>query len=500
MRLSNIALSLSAIYGGSFDPLSLFSAGEQGVWYDPSDLTTLFQDSAGTTPVTAVEQPVGLMLDKSKGLVLGSEAVVNGDFSGGTTSWSSTPTYPSTAAVSSGAFQVTATGDYGSQFQNLSLTVGKTYLITGTARSITGGGKIANVGLGTSTGATFVVVKSTSNTTATAFSFVYTHLNSNYSYLILGNGQTGAGPVAEFDNISVKELPGNHAYQSTSAARPLLSARVNLLTATNVLSTQSVTTVATTYTLFFSGTGAITLTGTATGVYTAGTYTITCTAGTLIATVAGLVTQADLRVANDGVGIPSYQRVNTSTDYDTTGFPLYIKPNGSSQFMVTNSIDFSATDKMTVWAGVRKLSDASTAMLLETSTAAEANNGAFNFIPRNLPSLTLQAVSRGTVAAVDAATTNSAYAAPVSLVVSTAYNIAGPSIVIRANTVQAVSNTSAQGTGNYGNYPLYLFARAGSSLWLNGRMYNLIIRGAASTAGQISQTETYVNSKTKAWG
>ena len=43
----------------------LFGAGEQGGWYDPSDMSALFQDAAGTTPVTAVEQPVGLMLDKS---------------------------------------------------------------------------------------------------------------------------------------------------------------------------------------------------------------------------------------------------------------------------------------------------------------------------------------------------------------------------------------------------------------------------------------------------
>lgn len=44
---------------------ALFAAGEQGAWYDPSDFSTLFQDSAGTTPVTAVGQPVGRMLDKS---------------------------------------------------------------------------------------------------------------------------------------------------------------------------------------------------------------------------------------------------------------------------------------------------------------------------------------------------------------------------------------------------------------------------------------------------
>lgn len=44
---------------------ALFTQGQQGAWYDPSDFTTLYQDSAGTTPVTAVEQPVGLMKDKS---------------------------------------------------------------------------------------------------------------------------------------------------------------------------------------------------------------------------------------------------------------------------------------------------------------------------------------------------------------------------------------------------------------------------------------------------
>ena len=40
--------------GTAFSPAVLFASGEQGVWYDPSDFTTLFQDSAGTTPVTAV--------------------------------------------------------------------------------------------------------------------------------------------------------------------------------------------------------------------------------------------------------------------------------------------------------------------------------------------------------------------------------------------------------------------------------------------------------------
>lgn len=43
----------------------LFSNGEQGFAYNPNDLSTLYQDTAGTIPVTSVGQPVGLMRDKS---------------------------------------------------------------------------------------------------------------------------------------------------------------------------------------------------------------------------------------------------------------------------------------------------------------------------------------------------------------------------------------------------------------------------------------------------
>lgn len=52
---------------GVLAPMSalLFGSGEQGAWYDPSDLSALFQDAAGTTPVTGMEQPVGRMLDLS---------------------------------------------------------------------------------------------------------------------------------------------------------------------------------------------------------------------------------------------------------------------------------------------------------------------------------------------------------------------------------------------------------------------------------------------------
>ena len=43
----------------------LFAKGEQGFAYDPANLSTLYQDAAGTVPVTAVRQPVAKMQDLS---------------------------------------------------------------------------------------------------------------------------------------------------------------------------------------------------------------------------------------------------------------------------------------------------------------------------------------------------------------------------------------------------------------------------------------------------
>jgi hypothetical protein len=49
----------------SFDPATLFAGAVQGGWYDPSDLSTMFQDTAATTPVTAAGQSVARINDKS---------------------------------------------------------------------------------------------------------------------------------------------------------------------------------------------------------------------------------------------------------------------------------------------------------------------------------------------------------------------------------------------------------------------------------------------------
>jgi hypothetical protein len=68
------------------------------------------------------------------------------------------------------------------------------------------------------------------------------------------------------------------------------------------------------------------------------------------------------------------------------------------------------------------------------------------------------------------------------------------------NGVAGTSGTGDKGAGNFGNYPLYIGSRAGTSLPFNGNLYSLIIRGAQSTDAQIAATESYSNSKTGAYG
>lgn len=189
-----------------FRPSALFRAGEQGVWYDPSDLSTLYQDSAGTTPVTASGQPVGLMLDKSKGLVRGGEAVANGDFSSGLTGWvQSTAGYWS---VVGGRAYHAPTGEYRDIRQSLSTLAGKWVEITYDIEVLQGStvsgvaGTTAILGVGAHSVRLFALLPA--------------------SPVFFASRQAiGVATEIYIDNISVRELLGVHGVQATAGMRPL---------------------------------------------------------------------------------------------------------------------------------------------------------------------------------------------------------------------------------------------------------------------------------------
>ena len=224
-----------------------------GCWLDPSDLSTLFQDAAGTTPVTAVEQPVGLMLDKAQGMMLGPELVIGGDFSAGTAGFTSP--YSATVSVIDGRLRVTATGTNPYAQKLFSSVVGKYYKVsldiyTGTS-SLASPMQLAIASTSAPIGNSDLFLASNTGLTYKRYELIVLATTTTIAIRVR-SGNTPIGTYFELDNVSVKELYGYHATQSITASRPTLSARYNLLTKTEDFSAVS-------WNKEFSGTGSIPL-------------------------------------------------------------------------------------------------------------------------------------------------------------------------------------------------------------------------------------------------
>jgi hypothetical protein len=198
---------------------------------------------------------------------------------------------------------------------------------------------------------------------------------------------------------------------------------------------------------------------------------------------------ADLRT---GSSAGTYQRIAAATDYATAGFLpyLYFVTDDS---MATGSIDFTATDKMSVCTGVTKLGDTATGTIASTNSSglpgyfeffAPSSTATNDFAFRSIGTLSSQATSAGS------------YAAPITCVLTGRGDISGDSSTLRLNGSQIASNSADQGTGNYGSYPLQIGRRGGFSLPFNGNIYQLIVCGKTLSASELASTESYVATKT----
>ena len=567
--------------GTGFNPASLFGLNEPGVWYDPSDTSTLFQDPAGTTPVTTPGQAVALMLDKSRGLTLGTELVVNGDFSDGSTGW----IVSAQCSISGGAANLISTdGSYQSfakgsfsvvagKFYKVSVTI--TRWVSGTLRMQQAGGLTA-VNFPTAVG-TYEVIVTAAGTTSASLYF----------------DRAGGVTDLSVDIISVRELPGAHATQATAASRPIYGVvpqggRRNLLTfsedfrntatagstrpwiynngtvtanagtapngeatadllfpastgtfrsvyqntaAAQTISvyakaagksfiwfintgggaaaawfnitTGAVGTVLSGYSASIQSVGSgwyrCSLTSTTSGNFTIHQFGASDADNSATATVNGtdgvLVWGAQLETGSTAT---PYQRVTTQYEVTEAGVPScsYLFFDGGSDSMATGSIDFTATDKMTVWAGVRKNSDAAFGMIAELSPFIVTNNGSFSIGNGTAigGGASYNFASKGSLIAGE--TSPLSFASPITNVLTGLGDISGDRATLRIDGTQAAQSTTDQGTGNYGNYPLYIGARAGTSLFFNGNLFGLVVRGAASTTAQITATEAWLAPKT----
>jgi hypothetical protein len=205
---------------------ALFSSGVDGMMIDLTDKTVLFQDPNGAASVLTNGDPVGLALDQHKwgGLSLAAyraaqtELVSNGDFNANITGWS-------LANASNGALSWQAPGKLRTTANNTSTpgatqaiicAVGRWYEIS--VSIITAHAAYTGFAIGTSPGGgqTFGTGH-LGNMPGLYRRFFRATATTQYVTLY---GPNGGGSIAEFDNVSIKEIDGHHAMQTTAGSRP----------------------------------------------------------------------------------------------------------------------------------------------------------------------------------------------------------------------------------------------------------------------------------------
>ena len=170
----------------------------------------------------------------------------------------------------------------------------------------------------------------------------------------------------------------------------------------------------------------------------------------------------------------------------------YLEFDGSDDFLQTGNIDFTVTDKVSLFAGVRRLSDAGVSTIAEFSANSVSNTNSFYLVV--LSNGALQFNSRG---AGNSATTSRGFpATSASVVVSSVGDISGDVSKIRVNGGGYAVNVGDQGTGNYGNYPLYIGRRGGVALPFNGHIYGLIGIGKLVSDNEIVNIEKELAKRT----
>lgn len=410
----------------------LFRNGVSGVWLDPSDMSTMWQDSAGTVPA-AMEQPVGLILDKSQSLTPGLELIstqnVSAWTSGGLFGNYFGSTSPDQRTI------VAAYGTHGARSLRFACTPDMAIRISALINLVAGtGGTTASVyvGFGNSSSAyisaSVQAVETTLTTPTPVTVFAMAPAGAAYCEIILR--VNGSGASAHFAFISAKSIPGNHFLQTMPTKRPYVSARVNLLVQTEQfelwpgttttaqvtpnsgVAPDGTTTAATitnvtgaqlgqaiggiaigtscTFSIWVkrkTGSGQVVLVDAngdiapinVTSEWQKFSVTITTTSATvrayLRANVVGdavYVWHPQLCVTSDSY-LP-YQKVTSATDYDWTlgKFPYYLRFDGADDCLVTSrNVNFTGSDKLTFVAGyATENASLSFGMLCELSSNA----------------------------------------------------------------------------------------------------------------------------------
>lgn len=189
-----------------------------------------------------------------------------------------------------------------------------------------------------------------------------------------------------------------------------------------------------------------------------------------------------------------------------SGSLYYLEFDGIDDFLVTPSIDFSGTDKMSVFAGFNQIvTPTATALLLEHGRPGIDAGKCQTFICPARSGTVLRIATQlrdGTL--VSEQRTGNDYTTGIrtfSGMFDMAQLTQGTQATLRINGVlddDNLTHGSGVAAAPFDSQALYIGSRSGTGAF-NGHLYSLVVRGALSDAAQIAAAESYVNSKTGAY-
>ena len=510
---SNIAEAVTtAPPSGAISPPDLFAAGELGGWWDPSDLSTMFQDTAATTPVTTVGQSVARINDKSgRGNHLLQATAANRPIYQIDTNGKPHLVFDGTddfmlvnpmSLTASDAITVwlgfNKTGEKAAHQMMmehstiLDSNAGTFYLLepASTARyDFRSRGSNA-------TGST-----AQSTVTAGSFTSVFTgqsDISSDTNIARVNGVQTGTA--------SADQGTGNFGtfgfYVGRRGGSTLpFGGRLYGLIVRNLASTaQHVIDIE----RWLAEKSGVPISLTPSDLFTVGelgawydpsdmSTLFQDTAGATPVTASGQTVGLIRDKSGRGLHLTQATAGSRPTFIDSGGLRS-LQFDGVDDWMISASTNFGAGGGIiNLWAGLFTDTNTGVGLVAELSATSSGNVGtwALQAPPGDLDGFYWR--SKGTV---DTTLDVDGVAHPSTHVVQCQAGISSDFSAIRVDGVQALQTLADQGTGPHGTFPVYMGRRGGSTLPFKGRLYGLFFRHAATTAQTLADMEQWLAKKT----
>lgn len=170
----------------------------------------------------------------------------------------------------------------------------------------------------------------------------------------------------------------------------------------------------------------------------------------------------------------------------TTG-AYYLEFDGSDDFLQTNNIDLTTTDKVSLFAGVRNYATSIVGVLAELSSSADSATNTGSFYLAVPSAANFRAQARGTLSTASFVSIPVNSAAKLPSIFTAKYDLANK-VTLRLDSLQT-DGVGSNVQGGFNSYPLYIGRRGGTAYSFSGHLYGLIGIGKLASDSETAVIE-----------